>query len=406
MKRYLYKALNYQRKPIKGYVYADNEQAVYAFLKQRHLIPIKTYLEPQWLVWTQQKLRRYWPWPAFSHAERVAFLHELNLLLQAEYTVEEALAVVINEKHPKALKTILVEVYERLKHGASVHQAFSVEGKLFNREQLEMIGVGEKTGQLSQVFAHLNQGQIQARFRKFRLIFSLTVAIILMVFLVVLGDFVAMTYIISRLTYFWYNDDPIPWLSMGYFYFYKGDWHYLILSGIAFISAFIGLVIVLGHLGRVKVIWQNLMMKLPVYCHYYRASLFLTFVTRLLLLHKGGITLHRSMKIANKSLNNVVLKQQVDQAIDDHQAGQDLFKSLERCDLFLDSDLQLMKRAAQVDGMVSTLEQLKSYKVQKVNDAWDIFYAAFRLILLAIILAFALYTIAAIGLVLPWSMLT
>lgn len=92
----------------------------------------------------------------FSNAEISAFCGQMALILKSGISSIEGLSIMLEDaEHPED-KEFLQVVYDQLMETGSLHQAIAHTG-LFPSYMLQMVAIGEQTGTMDNVMAHLSR---------------------------------------------------------------------------------------------------------------------------------------------------------------------------------------------------------------------------------------------------------
>lgn len=149
MPLYNYKALNTNSRTIRGTMTAANEVDLEHRLRGigLDLITSKEARERQISVFSRK----------VELKDLIIFCIQLEQLERAGVPLLDALADLRDTAETAQLKTLMTELYEAVKGGSMLSAAMAAHPKIFDQVFIGLVAAGEKTGRLSEVFAHLSQ---------------------------------------------------------------------------------------------------------------------------------------------------------------------------------------------------------------------------------------------------------
>jgi len=112
------------------------------------------------------------------------------------------------------------------------------------------------------------------------------------------------------------------------------------------------------------------------------------------LLLKGGITLDKSLEIANKTISNYVIRQQFEKIVDDIRKGKPLSKVLKEKKLLPEDAIQLItigEETAELDEMLSLISQIYRKNTERYLSLFLSYLEPLTLIILSIFIGFFVF---------------
>lgn len=147
MLTYSYVAVNAMGRTVRGKLSADNELDLENRLKniQLDLVEAKEIKDRKPIMFGKVKLK-----------DMIVLCMHLEQLDRAGVPLHESLADVRDSTESAKLKDVLTSVYESVKNGKMLSKALAEHPKIFTEVFVGLIAAGEKTGNLSESFAHLS----------------------------------------------------------------------------------------------------------------------------------------------------------------------------------------------------------------------------------------------------------
>lgn len=148
MPHFVYQSLNESGRKIRGKITAANEVDLEGRLKSigLDLISCKE---------TKEGHRSFFD--RLSSEDLIILCIHLEQLERAGVPILDALVDIRDTSEKPALKTLITEIYESIKGGKLLSEALAQHPKVFNKVFIGLVGAGEQTGNLSEVFAHLSR---------------------------------------------------------------------------------------------------------------------------------------------------------------------------------------------------------------------------------------------------------
>lgn len=380
---YAYKGLDKRGKEVKGNLDADGQKSLRSQLKRQGIFLVE-YRESTDKGRGKGKVRKG---EAAPKAEREGGLlskevdfksmftrvkvnevaeitRHLATLVKAGIPVTEAFSAVVEQTENERLKPILADVRSTVMEGASLADALNQHPKVFPRIYVNMVRAGETSGTLDVVFvrlADLLEGQV-------RLQSKVTAAITYPAVMVVVGVLVVgmlMVVVIPKFVDMFEQmgvELPLPTrIMIGMSNFARSFWWLLMI-----------LAIVGAHLlqrykatkpGRRR--WDRLALKAPVFGPLLRELALARFCRTMGTLLSSGVPLLTCMEIVKAIVDNSILEDVVEIAIDEVREGQSLAIPLKRSGEFPPMVTQMIamgEQSGQLEEML--LNAADAYEVQ------------------------------------------
>lgn len=116
-----------------------------------------------------------------SNGELSSLSRQLALVVDSELSLQEGIELIVEQTKSKAVKQLLNRVVERLNEGHSLGRAFAEEKALLPEYYIQMVDVGEQSGNLEKVLVRLADSYDKATEVKNKVVSAVTYPIILTV---------------------------------------------------------------------------------------------------------------------------------------------------------------------------------------------------------------------------------
>lgn len=322
---------------------AENRQEAMTRLRQRGLFPQSVVEDAGWRPEADRgrlaRLRQLFR--SVSVDELASTTAQVATMLEAGLTLEEALAGLLEGRLSLPMRRVLTRVLERLREGAGFSEALQEHPRVFSDTYTAMVRAGEDSGTLDLVMArlsdHLTQ-QVQLRRR-------VQSAVAYPAFMLLFGSFVVlalMVYVVPKVTEIFQDLGqalPLPTvLLIGFSDFVRSFWY---------VPPLVVLVVVLAvrrmrRTTRGRIIWDRMVLSLPVAGPVYRALAVGRFARLLGMLLTNEVELMRSLSIVRQAVGNKVMEQAVDGIADAVREGGSITKTMNAHQVFPPTAVQMV----------------------------------------------------------------
>ena len=258
---------------------------------------------------------------------------QLALVIDSELSLQEGLALIREQSRSKALRALLLRTDEKLTLGHSLGEAFAEEEGVLPHFYIEMIRMGEQSGNLEKVLPRVadsyeKDADIQSRVGAavtYPIILSvLMLAVIILLFIEVLPMF---DEVLSSLG----GDMPDitnVFMAIGRFF---SAYYYILLI----IVALIVLIVVMMRQtpGGIRIL-DSIKLKMPIQKGIIRDTACIRFSRNLAMLLRSGISVGESVKMTSATIANTKLKNLVISAAERIENGETLKSALSALGLF------------------------------------------------------------------------
>jgi general secretion pathway protein F len=359
-----YAALDNAGRSRKGIIDADSPRAARRKLRADGIYP--THLEETQAdesSATQKRQQFRFTLQRVGRAEVISTTRQLATLLSAGLPLVSALGGVLEQVRRPALSKVLSQVRERVKEGMSLAGTLQEHPKVFPAIYTAMIHAGETSGTLELVMERLAEfGEQQlALQRKIRS----TLAYPILMLIVGLGVVVfLMAYVIPRVTQIFVDmkqELPLPTtlliLISELFHKY---WPVLVLMGV--ICFFAGRYYVRTERGRRR--YHQLLLRLPTVGPIVEKVAIARITRTLGTLLNNGVPLLSAMEIVRNLVDNVILRQAIDEARQEISEGASITTPLARSGVFPPAVIQMISVGEQSGNLEAML-----FKIAEAFDS-------------------------------------
>jgi len=306
--------------------------------------------------------RPAWPaWPAWltftrriRRAELAASTRQMATLLSAGLPLEQVLSAVLAQIEGTALYTVLAQVRERVKEGASLSAALAEHPGVFGTTYVTMVQAGEQSGALELVVARLADFAEQEMALR-RKIWAAVTYPLLMLFVGLGIVFFLMVYVVPRITEIFVDLQralPLPTAMLITVSTGLRDWWFLLpFLGLA-AWAWQAWYARRPHGLRRLHAWR---LRMPVAGKLAHAIAVARFSRTFGTLLANGVTLLVSLDIVRNVVANVVLQEAIEAVREEVSEGEGLAAAMSRHEIFPPTMIQMLSAGEQSGELHSML---------------------------------------------------
>ena len=304
--------------------------------------------------------------PSFFNRIKVDDIHgltrQLATLLNAGIPLVGSLDALMEQTTSPPLKKIIAQIKESVNEGNSLTASLAKHPKLFSNIYTNMVRAGEASGSLDVVLERLaefgeHQQALKGRFQA---------ALVYPIFMAIIGTgvlFFLLSFVVPNLTRIFTEMKqvlPLPTTLLIWFSgFIQAYWWAIMLVIVAIILGIREFI----KRPRGRYIWDTLKLRLPVIGQINRKIALSRFGRTLGSLLQSGVPLITSLQIVRNIVNNVLIGDVIDEAMEDIQAGKSLNIALSRSVWFP----PVFRQMVAVGEQSGDLERM----LQKIADAYE-----------------------------------
>lgn len=359
MPQYKFKALNPEGKLVKGETFALNESELISILQEAKLDLLSCHQTQRFYRFRMRKL---------SIRELIFMCIHFHELETAGVPLLDSVSDLRDSAETDALKALMIDIYESLKNGELLSQAFERHEKLFDPIFIGLIKAGEKTGNFAESFRQLEvhykwlldlrQGLKRA------LIYPVSMMVI-MIFIIIM----MMILVVPQLTSFLQSQEiELPIYTKVLIVvstFLINYWLHTIVS-IIFIVLFIK---VSGNfLVKAKYIVDYTKLHIPVLGRLIKKIEIARFCRFFSITYSSGINVTESLKICQNVITNSVIKENLKFVEKSVNEGENLTRSLKATGEFPNLVIRMFRIGEEGGNLVSTLQNINHFYDKEVKN--------------------------------------
>lgn len=325
---------------LRGTHVATTVAEVVVHLRKARLSPVKIEeVRPQSVSLIPEGKRKKGP---IKPVDIQSMTSELAIMVRAGLSLDNALKVLVEMSYKQSVQDMLQAILESVKGGVSLSQALSAFSEHFGDFYINMIRSGEVSGQMAAVLQRLTEHMLRQRALRESAI-SATIYPAILLGVAILSLVAMLGFVVPQFEQLFRDmGDALPLptqlvMALGQA-FREYGWLILLLciASAALLKRWMR-----SAQGRSKI--QSWLLGLPVIgavVHKYELTLFSRSLGTLL---GNGVSLLTALRIATQTVNNLVIRQQLDQMIPMVKEGQRLVVAAKKAAVFEPLALNLIR---------------------------------------------------------------
>ena len=389
MATYEYIAVDRMGKQKKGTMEAQNEDRVKEFVKNEGLIPIsvkeQNFLNKD-ISFGNKKVKA---------RDLSVFCRQFNSILAAGVTILNALQMLSEQTENKTLREVTKEVQIDVEKGESLTSAMSKHRDTFPPLLIHMVEAGEASGSLEIAFERMaiqfeKQAKVQGQVKKALtypiVVICVAIIVVIVMLVVVFPQFQEMFDSLG-------SDLPgITKMVIAMSNFVQHFWWLLILLvGLAVLG-----IQTFRKTPNGQVFFSRLALRMPIVNQLTVKSASATFARTMSTLLAAGIPLVNGVEIITKIIGNVIIKDALNDTVDEIKRGVPLSIPLRESGVFPPMVHQMTKIGEETGNVEGMLEKVADYYEEEVEVTTASMTALLEpmiIILLGVIIMFILLAI-------------
>ena len=393
---YEYTALDRSGKNIAGIIDADSSAAARQKLRTSGKYPVQVK-ETTTKVKSEQGSG--FTLPSFLNRVSADDIHaltrQLATLLNAGIPLVAALDALMEQTTSPPLKKIVAQIKESVNEGNSLTASLSRHPKLFSNIYINMVRAGEASGSLDVVLERLadfgeHQQALKSRFQA---------ALVYPIFMAIVGAgvlFFLLSFVVPNLTRIFTEMKqvlPLPTTILIWFSdFMRSYWWGLVAIIVAIIVAVREAI----KKPKGRYFWDLLKLRSPVIGQINRKIALSRFGRTLGSLLQSSVPLITSLQIVRNIVNNVLIGDVIDEAMEDIQAGKSLNLALSRSEWFPPVFRQMVsvgEQSGDLEGMLHKIADAYEREVETRISGMTSLIEPIMILLMAVVVGFIVISI-------------
>jgi len=301
-----------------------------------------------------------------STREFLVFNQELATLLKAGMPLVQSLDILRQRVANPLLKTVLDDVYDRVRAGSSLSEAFESHGSLFPGVYTASLLAGEKSGSLEQVIRrYVAYVKIVSGVKRKTISALVYPAILLLLSCIVVGIIVLRVVPEFGAFYNQFGKDlPLSTRMIVSFSNFAGTYFFLMLFGaIAAAVAFVAWLRKPGHRRR----FDQWVLSIPMLGGIAQKFATSQAARTLATLLGGGIPLVNAIDVAARSISNQYMAYQLTQAAQQVREGRSLAASMLQSGAFPDVAIKMVEVGESTGSLQEMLNSLSEFYDEEID---------------------------------------
>lgn len=349
-------------KIVKSTVQADSEGAAAKLLMSRNLVPIDIALEADKANFLDKLKNRV------STKDRVIFSRQLATLINAGLPLTQSLHTVQEQTTNAKLKGIIQDITASVEGGKTLADSFA-QHEIFGDLYIALIAAGEVSGTLDKALERIadqqeKEAEISSKVRGAMVYPGIVLSVIVLVIVFML------TSVVPQIENLYDSlNKPLPMLTAVM----VGAGHFIVGPGGLVIVGVIGAGIFFlnrhtkTETGRRQM--DTLKVNMPLFGDLFRKLYMARFCRTGETLLQSGVQMLEMLRIAGRSVGNVLVKDSIDRASEKVKAGKPLSTSIKTEDYILPLVPQMIGIGEQSGGIDTMLGKAATFYENEVDNA-------------------------------------
>ncbi len=393
---YEYSALDSKGKQTKGIIDADSPLSARNKLRGSDLFPVNikessSHIKTQHTGTTSINtlLRR------IKASDISTITRQLATLMSAGIPLVASLELLVTQEVNPLLKKVLAQTKESVNEGNSFASSLKQHSKYFSQIYINMVTAGEASGSLDLVLERLAEFSENQEALKGKVIAAMVYPVI-MLCIAVLALLLLVTFVVPKFVAVFDEMEkalPLPTLIViGASNFLKSYWWlillFFIVAGFIFRHA--------KQTERFARVWDEVKLKMPVFGSVIKRMIIARFARTLGSLLQSGVTLLNALEIVRNVVNNILVAEIIDNAIDEIKEGKSLSAPLSKNKLIPPVAVQMIsvgEHSGELEKMLNKIADIYEREVESKVSALTSMLEPFMLLGMAVIVGFIAFSI-------------
>ncbi|MFH0834701.1 MAG: type II secretion system F family protein [Patescibacteria group bacterium] len=304
--------------------------------------------------------------------DKAVMFRLLAVMINAGLSIVKSLKILSRQSENPRLRIVLTDVAKMVEGGNSFSEALSEYGEIFVEAEIGMIAAGEASGQLNKTLVSLAAETEKAASLSHKIKSAMVYPAVVLTVLVG-AIFLIMTMVIPKLGELFEGAgaelplstqiliDISNWFvakPLGF-----ANW-LLLLIGI------IATVILIARWKKTpsgKVVWDRIMLKLPIFGQLNQKAALASFARQLALLSDSGVSIIRALEITANAVGNEVYKERLLLTKEDVERGVPIHKNIEGDPLFPDLVVSMIAVGEQTAQLGSVTHKIAEFYDEEID---------------------------------------
>jgi len=333
--------------------------------------------------------------PALSTNEVAMMTRQLATLLVAGLPLVEALGVMVDQTEKKSIKSLMADIREAIRGGASYSAVLERHPREFSQIYVHMVRAGEASGALDQILFRL------AEFleKQLALKHKVTNAILYPALMLIVGIsvlFFLMTFVVPKITaVFTSLKQALPWptvLLMSISHFLADYW--AVILGAVILIVWAVRRAMKTEAGQLMA--DRWLLKIPLIGEVARLVAISRLTSTLATMLASGVQLLDAMDVAKRVMNNRVLEHAVEGARQNIREGETIAEPLKRSGEFpalVTHMIAVGERSGEMEEMLRRIGQIYDGEVDRVITRFTSLLEPIMILIMGVLVFFIVVAI-------------
>ncbi|MEL0633120.1 type II secretion system F family protein [Pseudoalteromonas carrageenovora] len=342
---YKFKAYSHSGETVNGEITAENENEAFSKLKQDYKLVIKVHATYQ----AKQRKR-------ITLADLEQSTNQLSTLLKNGLKIDKALSVLVKSNQKSAIGLVWSSVLSDIKQGTLLSDALEKRPEAFSTLFVEMVKIGESTGNLPQVFNRLSQNLLFQNALRNKVIQAITYPFFILI-VCITAIWAIFNFVIPSMSSMFDSVDDVPAYTQVLIDASNWIQNYQLHLLVCIILLISGLVFAFRqHEFKTKMIQATV--NLPLIKTIIKQSDRIRFATSLQLTLESGVSLSSGLQLASETVINPKLKKSLRNIVVSVSAGGVLSDELAKLTLFDDIGISLISVGEESGTLTSSFTEI------------------------------------------------
>ena len=393
---YEYTALDGAGKNVNGIIDADSPVAARQKLRKSGIFPVnvkETIAKPKEVPSRSFSISNLFK--RVKPGELSATTRQLSILLGAGVTLVASLDALISQIANPLLKRIMAQVKESVNEGNSLAFSLSQHPKVFSQVYINMVRAGEASGSLDLVLNRLAEFSEHQQALRGRMKAALAYPI----FMMLIGSvilFLLITFIVPNITKIFsemHHTLPLPTLVLiGLGNFLKSFWWLVLLA----LGGTILLIKRLIKTPKGSYMWDEIKLRIPLLGTVNTKMAMARFGRTLSSLLQSGVPLLSALKIVRNIVNNTLIAEVIDNAMEEVEAGANLATPLAQSAWFPPIAIQMIsvgERSGELEHMLEKIADVYEGEAESQITAMTAMLEPVMILVMGVVVGFIVISI-------------
>ena len=311
------------------------------------------------------------PFGGISDRDWSLLCRQLSVLVGAGVGVVEALELLAEQVTNKKLQKTLLEVAKLVEEGSSLTAALRKYSKVFPEFIINLVEVGEETGELDLVLRRAAEYYEKLAFIKGKVkSASFYPSFVLIIATIIVGGI--LTFIVPQFESIYKSfggELPLPTQVLINISNALRN-NFLMFLGIFLISAIVFLYLYRKNYGFREAV-HRFLLRMPKFGEIFEKSAMARFARTMATLFSSGVPIERSLEISAKVVGMIPIEKAINQAKKDVLEGKTLWMALDRTKMFPKMVIAMVKvgeESGQIDEMLNSIANFYEEEVDRLIE--------------------------------------